>query len=210
MEAKLIKTDRNGSKHYEGYVECDRCQGRGEYWWGAMTILRNGEISPQYAGVCYKCGGTGKVMRKWIERTPEYQAKLDAKRAEKQAKAQAILDAEFKRFKAETDARLKAEAERKAVSQYIGIEGCPIEVKAEFINRSGYERKSFAGYGTEMVYVWEFRTERGDKLIWKTASVSDIGFEACTKVIVRGQVKEHCEYRGEKQTVLIRCKITAA
>ena len=42
--AKLIKIDRNGSKHYEGECECDRCQGRGQYWWGAMMILGNGEI----------------------------------------------------------------------------------------------------------------------------------------------------------------------
>ena len=208
--AKLIKIDRNGSKHYEGECECDRCQGRGQYWWGAMMILGNGEIKPQFSGVCYKCGGSGKVIGKWIERTPEYQAKLDAKRAEKLAKAQAARDAEFERIKAERDARIKAEEARKAISQYVGEEGCPIEVKAVFKNRFTFERKAFSGFGTETVYVWEFRTESGDKLIWKTTSVWDIGFETGAEVILKGRVKEHSEYRGEKQTVLIRCKVKAA
>lgn len=78
--ANLLKIDKNGSKHYEGYVACDRCGGDGMYKWGAMRMSDSGEVIPQFAGRCYKCEGSGRVLKKWIERTPEYQAKLDAKR----------------------------------------------------------------------------------------------------------------------------------
>lgn len=78
MEAKLIKIDRNGSKHFEGMITCDRCGGSGVYIW----MVCNGVPVPTIVdnGVCHKCFGAGKVKGKWIERTPEYQAKLDAKR----------------------------------------------------------------------------------------------------------------------------------
>ena len=92
MEAKLIKIDRNGSKHYEGAIVCDRCDGRG---WFAIGS-NNGQLVPSYVdnAVCWKCHGAGKVKGKWIERTPEYQAKLDAKRQAKLEAEQAKLEAE--------------------------------------------------------------------------------------------------------------------
>lgn len=75
---KLIKIDRNGSKHYEGMVECPKCCGLGLI----VHHMENGQPSIQWTdgGVCWKCHGTGKVVMKWIERTPEYQKKLDARR----------------------------------------------------------------------------------------------------------------------------------
>lgn len=39
-------------------VRCDRCNGRGEYWWGGIV---NGQ--PVYSGVCFKCGGARVVAR---------------------------------------------------------------------------------------------------------------------------------------------------
>lgn len=79
--ATLVKIDRNGSKHYEGMVTCDRCSGRGLFATG--TVNGQLRITPVDSGICWKCHGVGKVFSKWIERTPEYQAKLDAKREEK-------------------------------------------------------------------------------------------------------------------------------
>lgn len=93
MEAKLIKIDRNGSKHYEGMITCDRCGGHGYY---AIAVHNMQPVlSPHDDGVCWKCGGSGKVLGKWIERTPEYQAKLDSRRKAKQEAKQAELDAKI-------------------------------------------------------------------------------------------------------------------
>lgn len=207
--AKLIKVDRNGSKHYEGMVTCDRCNGTGIYVWGAII-----DGSPQYAGVCYKCGGERKVLRKWIERTPEYQAKLDAKRAAKQAtkeaewkaaaeQARLVKEAEEAKIKAE-EAKIKAE---KAISQHVGHVGERITVKAVYDHTAWFEVNSFSGYGTETMYIHTFKDQNGNVLIWKTGR--DIALTEGDSVKITGTVKEHSEYQDEKQTILTRCRIKA-
>lgn len=215
--ARLIKIDRNGSKHYEGQVTCDRCYGKGYYAVGTL----NGApvLSPYDGGVCWKCGGTGTVLGKWIERTPEYQAKLDARReakhkaeAEKRAKEQAEIQAREEAERAEREARIKAE---KAISQYVGEVGKRITVKASYVGSASFEVNSFRGYGTETMYVHTFKDADGNKLIWKTSSSLGTWLEDGTwqkheygeNVDITGTVKEHKEYRDEKQTALNRCKL---
>ena len=215
MEAKLIKIDRNGSKHYEGVVICDRCGGAGYY---AIGVLNNRPVlSPYDGGTCWKCLGAGKVKSKWIERTPEYQAKLDAKRAAKWEAEQARLDAERAKADAERaereaaeraereaeEARIKAE---KAISQHVGTVGERIEVKGTYIRRGSYEQK-FAGYCTEIMYIHTFKDADGNAFIWKTQKCLDLNYGE--NVYLKGTVKAHSEYKDEKQTVLTRCKVTA-
>lgn len=217
MDAKLIKIDRNGSKHYEGMVTCDRCYGNGYYVVGILNGVP--VLSPYDGGVCWKCGGTGKVKGKWIERTPEYQAKLDARReakhraeAEKRAKEQAEREAKEEAERAEREARMKAE---KAISQYVGEVGKRITVKATYISSASFEIKSFRGYGTDTMYVHTFKDADGNKLIWKTSSSLGTwlengewqSHEYGENVDLTGTVKEHKEYREEKQTALNRCKL---
>lgn len=210
MEAKLIKIDRNGSKHFEGDVPCPRCGGAGYY---AIGIL-NGRpvLSPLDQGVCWKCGGSGTVHGKWIERTPEYQAKLDARR---QAKLDAQY-AEYERQRKEADA--KAEAERlaeearikalKAISQHVGEVGQKLTIKATYVKTAHFSVKAFSGFGTETIYIHLFKDAEGNVLIWKTsAGLSHL--EYGEPVEIRGTVKEHSVYKDEKQTVLTRCKVTA-
>jgi len=84
MKRTLIKTDKNGTKYYESVVPCDRCQGRGDYWWGAII---NGR--PQYSGVCYKCGGSRTMVVTEKEYTPEYEQKLANQREKRLQKKQA-------------------------------------------------------------------------------------------------------------------------
>ena len=82
--ATLIRIDRNGTKYYEGLVDCDRCGGEGIYYIG----VHNGKPLPSWVdnGVCFKCGGRGKVEGKWKEYTPEYEAKLATRRKAKAEK----------------------------------------------------------------------------------------------------------------------------
>lgn len=91
MEPKLIKVDRNGSKYYEGIQKCPKCGGVGLI----VHHMENGQPSWNWTdgGVCWKCSGSGKVLAKWIERTPEYEAKLAAKRLAKQEAKMAELKA---------------------------------------------------------------------------------------------------------------------
>lgn len=114
---KLIKIDRNGSKHYEDVITCPKCGGLGLI----VHHMENGQPSIQWTdgGVCWKCLGAGKIHSKWIERTPEYEAKLAAKR---QAKHEAKM------------AQLKAQAD---------------EANAEFFKQQGFnaEGKTFVVLG---------------------------------------------------------------
>lgn len=210
----LIKIDRNGSKHFEGMVECDRCQGRG---WFATGVC-NGQLVPSRVdhAVCWKCNGEGFVKGKWIERTPEYQAKLDAKREAKIAALMAQREAEEKAREAERKEREeRREAERKereerikaekAISQFVGTVGEKIEIRAEYVASPYFTRQCFAGYGTEKCFIHTFKDEAGNKIVWKTAS--GLNLEAGAMVTIKGTVKEHSEYKDEKQTNVIRCKI---
>lgn len=207
MNATLIKIDRNGSKHYEGAVVCDRCGGDGLYKWGAVI---NGR--PQYVGTCFKCEGAGKVIDRWIERTPEYQAKLDAKRRAKWEAEDAQRAAE----RAEREAREKAERDaeeariraQKAISQHVGQIGSRVEFMGEYVRTGSWEQKAFSGYGTTTMYIHTFKDDAGNVLTWKTQN--GVNFDPGEPVVVRGTVKSHTEYRDEKQTELTRCKVTAA
>lgn len=82
-ERIYMKTDKNGTKYYADYT-CRRCGGLG------------GSDKWQFTGwKCYECGGTGKTTRPEIikEYTPEYEAKLNERRAKRQAKRIAELEA---------------------------------------------------------------------------------------------------------------------
>ena len=210
MEAKLIRIDRNGSKHFEGYIKCDRCGGTGIYAW----CVCNGVIVPTIVddGVCHKCNGAGKVLGKWIERTPEYQAKLDAKRQAKWEAEQAKIEAE----RAEREAKEKAEREAeearikalKAISQYVGQLGEKVEVKGTYIRSGSWQQPSFRGYGTTTMYIHTFKDSYGNVFTWKTQNGLDLNYGE--PVDVKGTVKNHSEYKDEKQTELTRCKVCPA
>lgn len=71
-----IRTDKNGTKYFADYV-CKRCGGQGGL--------------PQWTSTgytCYECGGTGVAAKPDIykEYTPEYEAKLEERRAKAREK----------------------------------------------------------------------------------------------------------------------------
>lgn len=206
--AKLIKIDGNGSKHWEDMITCDRCGGKGYYAIG--TLNDQPVLSPHDAGVCWKCLGKGKVLGKWIERTPEYQAKLDARREAKakarqeqwEAENAARMELEKQRKEAE-EARIKAQ---KAISQFVGTVGEKITAIGCFDHSAWFDVDSFMGYGKEIMYIYTFKDPDGNVLIWKTQKGLDL--QRGEPVEIKGTVKEHKEYKDEKQTVLTRCKIT--
>lgn len=85
-----VKTDKNGTKIYHDCT-CQRCGGLGasEAW--------------KFTGMtCYECGGSGVSHTRVIkEYTPEYAAKLEAKREARWAKQQAELKAKAEQLNAE-------------------------------------------------------------------------------------------------------------
>lgn len=213
MNRTLIKIDKNGSKHYEQKCTCDRCGGDGMYKWGAVI---NGV--PQYMGTCFKCEGAGWVFEKVIERTPEYQAKLDARR---QAKLEANAKKHEESRKQAEEERLARQAEleaKKKISQFVGKVGERLNLTLTYIHTASFDVKSFSGYGTDRMHIHILKDAEGNTFTWKTGhglgmDVSKNEYitwksaEEGQTVVLKGTVKEHNEYNGEKQTVLTRCKV---
>lgn len=216
--ATLIKTDKNGTKYYRGLITCDRCNGVGIFFIGVC----NGQPVPSHvdSGICFKCGGAGKVESTWKEYTPEHEAKLAEqrrRRAEKRKaeEAKRLAEAEAKRQQEEAEriAREEAIKAEKAKSEHFGKIGDKIEVEATYIGSASFERQAYRGWGTETAYIHRFKI--GDNVaVWCTTSVlghwEESAWESLEEgatVTLKGTIKEHNEYRDEKQTVLTRCRI---
>ena len=105
METKriLTKTDRNGTKYWRIIETCPRCGGRGDYILGGLNY-----------GTCFQCGGTRKHEYTFKEYTPEYEAKLEARR---QAKAAKVAE-ERARYEAEHADEIEAENRRIIEARY--------------------------------------------------------------------------------------------
>ena len=200
--ATLIRIDRNGSKYYEGMVTCDRCGGQG------------GSDQWQYTGwTCYKCGGTGWIAGKWIERTPEYEAKLAERRAARHKKyveehAEEIKERQLalEMWKAEKERQEALEKARKEISQYVGEIGEKLELNAMYVKKAWFDFRGPFGK-EERMFVHTFKDSDGNLLVWKTSSSSLPDISEGNPVEIKGTVKEHSEYKEEKQTILTRCKV---
>ena len=96
----------------------------------------------------------------------------------------------------------KAELAPKTSSEYIGEIGQKLEVEAKLVGIYQYE-SHYTYYG-ELNTILKFEVN-GNTLVWKTSSYQDV--EEGKTYKVKGTVKAHEEYRGDKQTVLTRCKI---
>lgn len=255
---KLIRTDRNGTKYFES-DECPKCGGTGYIDYYDYVA----------GGVCFLCGGTGHHHHTWVERTPEYEAKLAERRfarmkagaAERNAKKMerlgfvngAIevvvgetypireqLKAEGARFYAafgwyfggkterETvtvkadeiygktllgDLMLREDAldiidakkreARPSASRHLYSAGEKVALELKLVRIATYET-SYTYYG-ELNYIYVFEDADGNVYVWKTGK--DIEEEQGATVSIKGTVKENCEYRGVKQTMLTRCKL---
>lgn len=217
MSRVLIRIDRNGTKYWADDT-CKRCGGAGqrsEWYYTGLT--------------CYECGGTGhSAPRMEKEYTPEYAAVLKERRDNREARKRGYTsfsemmaaeaaaaerrEAERQAEEARKEAERKAEEDRikeqKARSNYVGTVGEKLTATVTYEGSPYYERRGFGGYGTERVYIHRFRDADGNLIIWR----SPCGFpilnanegEAFT---VTGTVKEHSEYKDEKQTFILRAKV---
>ena len=89
-------------------------------------------------------------------------------------------------------------------SEFVGEVGKKVEVRVNYICHHRY--KTHYTYHGEVHYIYKFKDENGNILIWNTSSYPEI--EEGESYILRGTVKEHKEYKGDKETILSRCKIS--
>lgn len=217
MARQLIRIDKNGTKYWADDT-CKRCGGAGqrsEWYYTGLT--------------CYECGGTGHSKpRMEKEYTDEYAAVLKERRANREAKKLGYADAdamraarkaeaerreaerkaEEERAEAERKAKAEREAALKARSNYVGTVGEKLTVTVTYEGSPYYERRGFGGYGTERVYIHRFRDADGNLLIWRSACGFPIlNANEGETFVVTGAVKEHSEYKDEKQTLILRAKV---
>jgi hypothetical protein len=93
---------------------------------------------------------------------------------------------------------------KKAMSGYVGAIGKRIEMKVTVERVASYRRRSFSGWGEETVWITSMRDEAGNAIVTKTPTFHGYKGESFT---LKATVKEHSEYNGEKQTVMMRPKI---
>ena len=103
-------------------------------------------------------------------------------------------------------ADLKTKNAPKSDSEWIGEIGEKVSIKVEFVGCHSYETH-FTFYG-ETHNIYKFKDEAGNMLIWNTSSWQDI--DEGKTYILTGKIKDHSDYKGEKQTVLTRCKVEEA
>jgi hypothetical protein len=108
---------------------------------------------------------------------------------------------------AKSVAEIEANAVKSAASKFVGEVGKRMEMKVTVERVASYVRPSF-GYsrsGMETVWIVSMRDEAGNAIVVKSPSF--YGREKGEKLTLRATVKEHSEYRGEKQTVMQRAAV---
>lgn len=84
-------------------------------------------------------------------------------------------------------------------SEYIGEIKDKLDIEATLKFWVNFESQ----FGVQTLY--NFVDNDNNIIVWKTSNWLDL--EKDTKVNLKGTVKDHKEYKGEKQTVLTRCKV---
>jgi len=110
--------------------------------------------------------------------------------------------------------------QEKAQSQYVGEVKSKIQIELEYIN-SFKSEFSYSAYNSTTTFIHKFKDINGNIFTWSTAkSILEIingdkywtkeaiqEYESGNKLILKGTIKNHAEYKCEKQTVLTRCKL---
>ena len=91
----------------------------------------------------------------------------------------------------------------KTNSEHVGEVGDKIEVKLIFKQYFTFE--THYTYSGELNFIYKFADEDGNTFTWKTGKAMEL--EEGAEYMVKGTIKAHDEYKGDKQTVLTRCKI---
>lgn len=157
----LIKTDRNGTKYFSVKETCPRCGGRCDYIRGINY------------GVCFLCNGSGVREYTVKEYTPEYEAKLEARRKMKQEKRKAeaaklvvaehndeIIERRYADFGCGKNGigyaligktySIKEKIKRNGGRWIYGVWICPVDIEGDGFESHEIDLKGHIGAGSEM------------------------------------------------------------
>ena len=94
------------------------------------------------------------------------------------------------------------------VSEYVGEKGKRLESVVTLEDVHHWDVPSYTPWGGNTIKtLYKFRDEAGNIITWATTGFGIDAHKVHTgdKITLRGTVKNHSEYRGEKQTELQRC-----
>lgn len=94
------------------------------------------------------------------------------------------------------------EAEARKISNWVANVGDRITVKVQDFECVASWETEYAYGRTVTVKIYKITDENGNVFVWKTQNWLENPDE------IKGTVKEHKEYKGEKQTEITRCKVT--
>lgn len=98
----------------------------------------------------------------------------------------------------------KTQSDRRAnASEYVGNVGDRISVNVTLKRVSSWRTKVL--WDTVTMFCYRFVDENGNVYVWKTQSGVFMERES-ESLQLKATIKAHSEYKGEKQTVLTRCK----
>ena len=104
------------------------------------------------------------------------------------------------KLKDDAEKAIKA-ARGEHIGEYIGTVGERREFVCKLVGHFTYD--TYYTYSGEVNHIYKFEDENGDIVVWKTSSYLD---DEKTEYRFTATVKEHSEYKGEKQTVVNRPK----
>ena len=105
---------------------------------------------------------------------------------------------------------------QKALSAFVGTLGERTTFKLTVDKVVEVEVTPFSYYDSSIIFIFLMRDEAGNRVIYKTKSslCLHIGehyldIKAGDKIEIKATIKAHEEYKGEKQTIVQRAKVTA-
>jgi hypothetical protein len=191
------------------WLACDNCGGTGNYP-SSMTPPGRCRFYCWQDRTPETYGKRPRLVEDFVKRAQaadrrayraQVQWDLDAPKREQAAREQAERDeaARLERERIERDI-----AERKAISQHLGTVGERLELDLIVRRVASYQAVPYASYSRNTVtrYVITLRDVSGNVVVWFSEYPQELG----TALRLRGTVKEHSEYQGEKQTTIQRVK----
>ena len=184
-------------------VACSRCGGKGH--------LRG--YAHYAGGICFGCNGeptrseirvdvvayAKKARQNYLARRRRQEKRI----AEQTARNEAKLERQRNWCEANGYGRVTFEeknAAQRAVSAHQGEVGDKVEVTGEVLVYTWVS----GHYGDSLLVV--LKDDAGNKFKFTTTSATLLETNRGDRITVKAVVKAHAEYRGEKQTVLTRCK----
>lgn len=108
------------------------------------------------------------------------------------------FDERAEKFRDDLDDEIGSQSNQ---SSHLGSIGDKIELEVELVETYEFQ-SSYSYYGKD--YIYKFKDKEGNILVWKTSCYIPKSF---SKGSLTGKIKKHDVYKGEKQTVLIKCKV---